>query len=130
MEAHEPIAEVERQALALAVVKLSGLRPYDRNPRRGDVQAIKESLLENGQYRPIVVNRPPSREPAPAISTRSAPTASSAPTPAIRRRTGACSRASARGSFGRILRTAFHTRERRRRGFGSRTTMVSAFVSF
>src|SRR5436190_1764615 len=58
MEAHEPIAEVERQALALAVVKLSGLRPYDRNPRRGDVQAIKESLLENGQYRPIVVNRP------------------------------------------------------------------------
>lgn len=32
------------------------LRPYHRNPRRGDVEAITRSLEINGQYRPIVVN--------------------------------------------------------------------------
>lgn len=38
-------------------VPVSRLRLYARNPRRGDVEAIKESLRLNGQYRPIVVNR-------------------------------------------------------------------------
>ena len=38
-------------------VPLSRLRPYPGNPRLGDVEAIKESLRRNGQYRPIVVNR-------------------------------------------------------------------------
>ena len=32
------------------------LRPYHKNPRRGDVEAIARSLEVNGQYRPIVVN--------------------------------------------------------------------------
>src|SRR5829696_6904601 len=32
------------------------VRPHPRNPRRGDITAIKESLELNGQYRPIVVN--------------------------------------------------------------------------
>lgn len=32
------------------------LRPYHRNPRLGDVEAIARSLEINGQYRPIVVN--------------------------------------------------------------------------
>ena len=32
------------------------LSPYHRNPRRGDIPAIMESLRVNGQYRPIVVN--------------------------------------------------------------------------
>ena len=32
------------------------LRPYHRNPRLGDVEAIARSLEVNGQYRPIVVN--------------------------------------------------------------------------
>ena len=31
--------------------------PDDENPRRGDVPAMKESLRENTQYRPVVVNR-------------------------------------------------------------------------
>lgn len=32
------------------------LRPYHKNPRLGDVDAIARSLEINGQYRPIVVN--------------------------------------------------------------------------
>lgn len=32
------------------------LQTYHRNPRRGDVKAIAESLRVRGQYRPIVVN--------------------------------------------------------------------------
>jgi DNA modification methylase len=39
------------------MVSLRELRPYPGNPRRGDVEAIKQSLVCNGQYRPIVVNR-------------------------------------------------------------------------
>lgn len=38
-------------------VPVSRLRLYARNPRRGDLEALKESLRLNGQYRPIVVNR-------------------------------------------------------------------------
>jgi DNA modification methylase len=32
------------------------VQTYERNPRRGNVAAIAESLSRNGQYRPIVVN--------------------------------------------------------------------------
>ena len=39
------------------VVPLSTLKPYDKNPRRGNVAAIAESLRENKQYRPIVVQK-------------------------------------------------------------------------
>ena len=38
-------------------LQLNELEPWERNPRRGDVNAIKESLKANGQFRPIVVNR-------------------------------------------------------------------------
>jgi DNA modification methylase len=38
-------------------VPIGSVRGYGRNPRRGDVAAIKRSLEVNGQYRPIVVNR-------------------------------------------------------------------------
>jgi DNA modification methylase len=37
-------------------VPVSSLKPYGRNPRKGDVKAIAESLQRHGQYRPIVVN--------------------------------------------------------------------------
>lgn len=40
------------QALA---VDAAPLRPYPRNPRNGDIEAIAESLRAHGQYRPIVV---------------------------------------------------------------------------
>ena len=36
-------------------VPLDGLTPYGKNPRQGNVEAIKESLQHHGQYKPIVV---------------------------------------------------------------------------
>lgn len=33
-------------------------RPRKHNPRRGNIDTIAESLERNGQYRPIVVNKP------------------------------------------------------------------------
>lgn len=35
---------------------VAALQVFHRNPRRGDVRAIAESLATHGQYRPIVVN--------------------------------------------------------------------------
>lgn len=40
-----------------AEVSLYDLKEYPNNPRIGDVNTIYESLLQNGQYRPLVVNR-------------------------------------------------------------------------
>jgi len=37
-------------------VKLDRLTKHPRNPRRGNLDAIKESLAVHGQYRPIVAN--------------------------------------------------------------------------
>ena len=37
------------------IVPIDSLKPYDKNPRIGDVNAIADSLEENRQYRPIVV---------------------------------------------------------------------------
>lgn len=41
--------------LAKLVVPIDGLTPYGRNPRRGDVDTIAESLQHNGQFRAIVI---------------------------------------------------------------------------
>lgn len=38
-------------------VPVADLHPYARNPRRGNVEVIVESLERNGQYRPVVVNK-------------------------------------------------------------------------
>lgn len=38
-------------------VEITSLKPYPKNPRRGDVDEIAQSLKVNGQYKPIVVNR-------------------------------------------------------------------------
>lgn len=35
---------------------ISDLKPYPKNPRRGSIKKIAESLKVNGQYRPVVVN--------------------------------------------------------------------------
>ncbi|HEV2773894.1 MAG TPA: DNA modification methylase [Thermoleophilaceae bacterium] len=35
---------------------IASLRPHPRNPRRGDLEAVKNSLRHHGQYRPIVAN--------------------------------------------------------------------------
>lgn len=37
------------------IVDIDGLVPYGKNPRKGDVKRIAESLENNGQYKPIVV---------------------------------------------------------------------------
>ena len=42
--------------LKVETFKISDLSTYHKNPRRGDVDAIAESLKARGQYRPIVVN--------------------------------------------------------------------------
>ena len=42
--------------LEVADFAIGDLQQYHRNPRRGDVKAIAESLRVRGQYRPIVVN--------------------------------------------------------------------------
>ena len=39
----------------VASVSLSSLQGYPTNPRRGDIDAIAQSLKSHGQYRPIVV---------------------------------------------------------------------------
>lgn len=42
--------------LKVETFKISDLSTYHKNPRRGDVDTIAESLKARGQYRPIVVN--------------------------------------------------------------------------
>lgn len=44
--------------LEVVLVPIDSVQLSRRNPRRGDVAAIRESLLANDQYRPLVVNRP------------------------------------------------------------------------
>jgi len=41
----------------MKTVKLSILKQYNNNPRIGNVDLIAESLEENGQFRPLVVNK-------------------------------------------------------------------------
>jgi len=43
------IIEVKNEAVA-------SLNPFHKNPRIGDVEKVAESLAENGQFKPIVVN--------------------------------------------------------------------------
>jgi DNA modification methylase len=47
-------AVVIPDTLAALKVPIGSLRPYGRNPRRGDVAAIRRSLEAHGQYRPLV----------------------------------------------------------------------------
>ncbi len=42
--------------LAHLTVPIASLRPHPRNPRRGDLEAVKDSLRHHGQYRPVVAN--------------------------------------------------------------------------
>lgn len=40
-----------------ASVSVDTLNPYEGNPRRSNIQLLKESLQTNGQYKPIVVQK-------------------------------------------------------------------------
>jgi ParB-like chromosome segregation protein Spo0J len=44
------------QSLTHTTVPIGSLKQHARNPRRGDVEAIKRSLKQHGQYRSLVVN--------------------------------------------------------------------------
>lgn len=39
------------------LVEINKLKPYDKNPRKGNIKAIADSLTVNKQYRPIVVQK-------------------------------------------------------------------------
>lgn len=41
----------------IEVVRIDAVRVSERNPRRGDVAAIKQSLVANAQFAPVIVNR-------------------------------------------------------------------------
>lgn len=43
--------------LKIEAISPSDIRPHPRNPRRGDLSAIKASLQANGIYRPLIVQR-------------------------------------------------------------------------
>lgn len=51
----DPTRTGARPELHDLLVPVTGLRPYQRNPRNGDTDLIVDSLRQNGQYRPIVV---------------------------------------------------------------------------
>lgn len=40
-----------------ASVLVQTLKPYEKNPRKSDIKLLKESLIANGQYKPIVVQK-------------------------------------------------------------------------
>ena len=44
-----------RRSYGADVVPIADVHPYDQNPRRGNIDAIRESLQAHGQYRPLVV---------------------------------------------------------------------------
>lgn len=46
----------ERHDLETRDIPVVDLRTFHKNPRQGDVGAIKQSLLVSGQYKPIVIN--------------------------------------------------------------------------
>lgn len=52
------MAENIPATLVPLAVPVASLNHYGNNPRQGDVETIKKSLAKNGQYRPIVVNKP------------------------------------------------------------------------
>lgn len=53
-QAEAPVSQIPSTLASLAV-PIAGLVPYGRNPRRGDVSMIEDSLRRHGQYRAIVV---------------------------------------------------------------------------
>jgi ParB-like chromosome segregation protein Spo0J len=46
-----------RSIVETETVPISSVRPHPKNARRGNIEAISESLAAHGQYRPIVANR-------------------------------------------------------------------------
>ena len=51
------MSRTDTQPATVQTVPIASLVAHPRNPRRGDLEAMKDSLRHHGQYRPIVVNR-------------------------------------------------------------------------
>lgn len=45
------------EAVTPLLVDIDSVVPWDKNPRSGDLEALKESILKNGFYQPVVVQR-------------------------------------------------------------------------
>ncbi|MEU8919441.1 ParB/RepB/Spo0J family partition protein [Kitasatospora sp. NPDC048545] len=56
MSNREPVDRIVDGLLPFAV-PIGDLHRYHQNPRRGDVNAVADSLKWNGQFKPVVVNR-------------------------------------------------------------------------
>lgn len=56
MPQRKPVDRIVDSLLPLAV-PIGDLTRYHRNPRRGDVNSVADSLFWHGQFKPIVVNR-------------------------------------------------------------------------
>lgn len=54
--AHDDVESTTSIVIKTAHEAVKSLNPYYRNPRIGDVEKVAESLSENGQFKPIVVN--------------------------------------------------------------------------
>lgn len=57
--AHDDVADVKSPnsiIIRTGPEEVKSLNPYYKNPRIGDVEKVAESLSENGQFKPIVVN--------------------------------------------------------------------------
>jgi len=51
------VADSQQTVLATERVKLSSLSPYPGNPRVGDIDLIRQSVRDHGQFRAMVANR-------------------------------------------------------------------------
>lgn len=52
-----PNGRVRRKKLPDNRLPLADVRLYHKNPRKGNVDVIVDSLMKNGQYKPIIVNK-------------------------------------------------------------------------
>lgn len=54
----KPVNKASKNSIIIEVKEelVSSLNPFHKNPRKGDVEKVAESLKENGQFKPIVVN--------------------------------------------------------------------------
>ena len=51
-----PAPKTNLTVINVEMVPVRSLNPFHKNPRVGDVEKVAESLKENGQFKPIVVN--------------------------------------------------------------------------
>ena len=43
--------------ISLELIEIDKLKEFPDNPREGNVEEIKKSLIQNAQYKPLIVNK-------------------------------------------------------------------------